>query len=78
MKQEPGSVSVKDEFPSVDSNVVSTPKAEPVDDDTKPSPMETTPGSSTTPVQSPAPPKPRAKKGTSQPIVSIQNLLYSN
>jgi len=55
---------VKEEFPNVDSAAVSTPKSEYVDDDTKPSPMETTPGSSTTPVQSPAPAKPRSKKGT--------------
>lgn len=65
IKQEPCVATVKEEFPGVDGGVVSTPKTEQVEgvDDTKPSPMETTPASSTTPVQSPAPPKPRAKKG---------------
>jgi hypothetical protein len=54
---------IKQEIPSVDSGAVTTPKAEPTDgnDDVKPSPMDTS-QTSTTPVQSPAPQKPRARK----------------
>lgn len=54
---------IKQEIPSVDSGAVTTPKAEPSDgtDDVKPSPMDTS-QTSTTPVQSPAPQKPRARK----------------
>jgi len=65
VKQEPGSVHVKEELPSVDSGAVTTPKTEPMDgtEDTKLSPMETSSSAtSSTPVQSPAPAKPRSKK----------------
>lgn len=54
---------IKQEVPSVDSGAVTTPKTEPTDssEDIKPSPMETN-QSGNTPVQSPAPPKPKARK----------------
>ncbi|XP_052796528.1 histone lysine acetyltransferase CREBBP-like isoform X2 [Mya arenaria] len=62
VKQEPGSVHIKEEMSSVDSGSVTTPKAEPMDtgEDAKPSP--TSNATSSTPVQSPAPAKPRSKK----------------
>lgn len=62
IKSEPGMTEVKQEVPSVDSAAVTTPKAEPTDcDDVKPSPMEVS-QSGSTPVQSPAPTKPKSKK----------------
>lgn len=53
---------MKQEIPSVDSAAVTTPKTEPTEnsEDVKPSPMETS--QSSTPVQSPAPSKPKARK----------------
>ncbi|KAL4229708.1 hypothetical protein ACF0H5_010096 [Mactra antiquata] len=62
VKQEPGVVDIKQEIPSVDSTAVSTPKTEPAEksEDVKPSPMDSS--QSTTPVASPAPAKPKARK----------------
>ncbi|XP_053404816.1 uncharacterized protein LOC123555189 [Mercenaria mercenaria] len=63
----PGMTDVTQEIPNVDSAVVTTPKMEPTDgnDEVKPSPMDTS-QASTTPVQSPAPPKPKARKSSGQ------------
>ena len=57
------SVTVKEEM-SMDSTGAVTPKVEPSSemDEPKPSPMDTQ-SSGSTPVASPAPPKPRQKKG---------------